>query len=321
MSLAVDPATITPIDGGVTVPAGFVAGAATAGLRSSGAPDLALVAALHGPAHAAAVFTANRFAAAPVLVARETLASSGGRIRGTVINAGCANAGTGPDGIADARRMAAAAASRLGCQPGEILPASTGLIGSRLRVDLIEAAMGSLVLGSEPAVGLAAAHAIMTTDTRPKQAAVRVAGPGAGITAGGMAKGAGMIHPRMATMLAVITTDAEAAPDLLATVLRDAVELTFNQVSVDGDTSTNDAVFLLASGAGPRVEAGTDVEAALRAGVTSVARSLAQQIAADGEGARSRIDVLVTGAADDAAARRVARSVAASNLVLSLIHI
>lgn len=301
---------VAAIEGGVTAPKGFVAGATSAGLRSTPTPDLALLAVADGAGSAAATFTTNRFRAAPVLVAEQALAEGGGRVRGIVVNAGCANAGTGPNGLADARAVVAAAAERLGCDPGEVLPTSTGLIGSRLDVAAISRVLPGLELGSSRAAGHAAARAIMTTDTRPKEAAVRVGG----ITVGGMAKGSGMIHPTMATMLAFVTTDADAPAEVLRDLLVRAVTRSFNQVTVDGDTSTNDAVFLLASG---RVALD---EAALAAGIEAVCRSLAQQIAADGEGARHRIDVSVRGARDDAEARDVARTIASSMLVKSAVH-
>lgn len=305
---------VVAMDGGVTAPVGFVAGAAIAGLRSTPTPDLALIALADGAGSAAATFTTNRFRAAPVLVAEEALAEGGGRVRGIVVNAGCANAGTGPDGLADARAVVGAVAERLGCDPAEVLPASTGLIGSRLDVAGITRALGTLRLEASADAGHAAARAIMTTDARPKEAAVRVGG----ITVGGMAKGSGMIHPDLATMLAFVTTDADAPPAVLRGLLLDAVTRSFNQVTVDGDTSTNDAVMLLASG---RValddRAGKE---ALAAGIEAVCRSLAQQIAADGEGAQHRIDVTVRGARNDADARAVARTIAGSMLVKSAVH-
>jgi len=315
--------TLTSVPGGVASTPGFVAGAAIAGLRSRPLPDLAMVAVRDGPGSAAAVFTTNRFPAAPIHVAREHLEANGGRIRGVVANAGCANAGTGPAGIADARRMAAAAAGELGCRPEDVLPVSTGLIGSRLRVDRIEAALPSLQLRAGRAAGTAAARAIMTTDTRPKEAAVRLELPDQEpILVAGMAKGSGMIHPQMATMLAFLTTDADASPDLLHGLLQGAVDSTFNQVTVDRDESTNDLVVLMASGRGDRVQLEADEwrTAALGEAVHAVCRSLAQQIAADGEGARRRIDVVVTGTGDDAEARRLARAVAGSNLVKAAVH-
>ncbi len=304
--------SVRVIRGGVASADGFLAGSATAGLRSRPLADLALLASADGLASAAGVFTTNRFAAAPIVLAREHLAATGGRIRGVVVNAGCANAGTGKAGLQAARRMAAAAAVKLGCEPEEVLPASTGLIGSSLRIDLIEAALPGMQLRRGSRAGSGAARAIMTTDTRPKQAGVE----GAGFVVGGMAKGAGMIHPQMATMLGFVTTDAAAEPELLQQVLRHAVERSFNQVSVDGDSSTNDMVVLLASGASGVHATADDLAEA----VTAVCRSLAMQIAEDGEGARSRIDVTVTGAPDDAAARCIARGVAASSLVKAAVH-
>ncbi|MGH2455668.1 MAG: bifunctional glutamate N-acetyltransferase/amino-acid acetyltransferase ArgJ, partial [Candidatus Limnocylindria bacterium] len=287
-------------------------------------PDLALIASRDGPAAAAAVFTRNRFAAAPIIVAREHLAASGGRVRGVVANAGCANAGTGEDGIRAARRMAEAAAGHLGCEVEEVLPASTGLIGSRLAVEAIEATLPAIRLRSGRAAGTAVARAIMTTDTRPKQAAVRTElVPGQTVVVGGVAKGAGMIHPSMGTMLAFVTTDAAASPRLLDALLRPAVETTFNQVSVDGDESTNDLVLLLAGGLAdnaPIEDPGDPRADALGAAVHAVCRRLARQIAADGEGARRRIDVSVRGAMNDVEARRLARAVAASNLVKAAVH-
>jgi len=291
--------SVREIRGGVASADGFLAGSATAGLRSRPLPDLALLACADGLASAAAVFTTNRFAAAPIEIARRHLASNGGRIRAVVANAGCANAGTGKAGLQAALRMAAAAAAKLGCKPEEVLPASTGLIGSRLRIDRIEAALAGMKLRRGSPAGAAAARAILTTDTRPKQAAVE----SAGFVVGGMAKGSGMIHPQMATMLGFVTTDADASPQLLQQVLHHAVERSFNQVSVDGDESTNDMVVLLASGASGVHASADDLADA----VTAVCRSLAMQIAADGEGARSRIDVTVTGAPDDAAAVEVAQ--------------
>jgi len=314
--------SVTEIRGGVTTPGGFVAGSGTAGLRSKPLPDLALLAVEDGPGSAAAVFTTNRFAAAPIVLARRNLAASKGRIRGVVANAGCANAGTGEAGMQAALRMAGASAAKLGCKPEEVIVASTGLIGSHLRIDRIEATLPGMALRGGELAGSAAARAIMTTDTRPKQAAAQAeVGSGQTITVGGMAKGSGMIHPNLATMLAFLTTDADASPDLLQQVLRDAVERTFNQVSVDGDTSTNDMVVLLASGAsGVAVTDGSDAATALAEAVLTVSRSLATQIAADGEGARTLIDVTVSGAYSDADARRIARAVASSSLVKSAVH-
>jgi glutamate N-acetyltransferase/amino-acid N-acetyltransferase len=313
--------SVREIAGGVTAAQGFRAAATRAGLRSGPGDDLALLVSDRGPVAAAATFTTNRLVAAPVVLSQRALRASGGRAAAIVANAGCANAGTGDAGMTDAQRTRALVAERCGIAERHVLLASTGLIGSRLDVDRIAAALPSLEPTAGRRAGDAAARAILTTDTRPKQAAIEVE-PGRGPTVriGGMAKGAGMIHPQMATMLAFLTTDAPLDPATLRVVLRDVVTRTFNQVSVDGDPSTNDSVFLLASGAaggpmlaGGRLSSFTDA-------LEAVCRSLARQIAADGEGARHRIDVTVAGAASDADARRIARAVGSSNLVKSAVH-
>ena len=313
--------THTAIPGGVTVARGFRAAAARAGLRSGPGDDVALIVSEVGPVAAAGTFTTNRLVAAPVVLSKRALRSSGGRAAAVVVNAGCANAGTGEAGMADARRVRALVADRLGVAEGHVLVASTGLIGSRLAVDRIEAVLPRLEPAGGRRAGTASARAIMTTDTRPKQAAVAVdLGGGRTARIGGMAKGAGMIHPQMATMLAFLTTDAPIEPQPMRRALRDVVTRTFNQVSVDADPSTNDTVLLLASGeAGGRTLAGRSLDA-FEGGLEAVCRSLARQIAADGEGARHRIDVSVTRAATDADARRIARAVASSNLVKSAVH-
>lgn len=310
----------TAIPGGITSPLGFSVGVGEAGIRESGGPDLVLIAS-DRPASAAATFTTNLMRAAPVLLAEEALASSASTARGIVVNAGCANAGTGAAGLEDARAVVAAAAGHLGCQPHEVLPASTGLIGSRLPVSPMVAAIPGLRLRRSRAASERAARAIMTTDTRPKQHAVsaRLA-DGRLLTVGGMAKGAGMIHPQMATMLAFLTTDAPIDPVTLRSLLRPCVERTFNQVSVDGDTSTNDAVMVLANGAvGGPLLAGDD-RSAFADALDAVCQSLAIAIATDGEGAQHLIEVTVNGAANDADARAVARTVAASSLVKTAVH-
>jgi len=312
--------------GGITAPRGLRAASAIAGLRATvAAPDLALLTVADGSASAAGVFTTNRFRAAPVLLSELALASSGGRARAIIANAGCANAGTGPAGMADAQRVAARVADAVGCAPTEVLSASTGLIGSRLDVEAIEEVLPALQPRASRAAGREAARAILTTDTRTKEASVVANLDGRTITVGGMAKGSGMIHPQMATMLAFVATDATIEPPLLAALLRDAVRDSFNQVTVDGDTSTNDSVFLLATGAagGPSLAGSGDEEgavAAIAAGVSLVCRDLARQIAADGEGATRLIEVNVTGALTVDEARLAARSVAGSNLVKAAVH-
>ncbi len=312
--------SIVALPGGVTAARGFRVGVGTAGIRASGGPDLVLVVA-DAPTSAAATFTTNRMRAAPVLLAEEHLAATAARVRGFVCNAGSANAGTGAAGLDDARDVVAAAAQAIGCASGEVIPFSTGLIGSRLPVDAMRATLGTLTLEASVEADARAARAIMTTDTRPKQHAVRFSTTdGREIAIGGMAKGSGMIHPQMATMLAFVTTDAPIEPVPLRTILRDVVDRTFNQVTVDGDTSTNDAVLVLASGAagGPNLE-GEDERRFVEA-LTEVCRGLAIAIAADGEGARHLIEVSVTGAATDADARTVARTVASSSLVKTAVH-
>ena len=305
----------------VTFARGFSVAIGEAGIRASGGPDLVLIAS-DGPAAAAATFTTNQMRAAPVLVAADALNATGGAARAIVVNAGCANAGTGAGGLDDARAVVAAAAAHLGCALDEVIPASTGLIGSRLPVDAMVATIRTLELRTSPDAGDEAARAIMTTDTRPKVRAesARLA-DGREIRIGGMAKGAGMIHPQMATMLAFLTTDAPIGTSELGAVLRPVVERTFNQVTIDGDTSTNDAVIVLANGAagGAPIQPGPDLEAFAEA-LETVCRELAMAIAADGEGARHLIEVRVSGAADDAAARSVARTVASSSLVKTAVH-
>ena len=312
--------TVTSIPGGITSAQGFSVAIGEAGIRESGGPDLVLIAS-DRPASGAATFTTNLMRAAPVLLAEEALAASHATVRGIVVNAGCANAGTGAAGLEDARAVVAAAAAHLGCRPHEMLPASTGLIGSRLPVPAIVATIPTLHLRRARAAAGRAARAIMTTDTRPKERAVsaRLA-DGRLIRIGGMAKGAGMIHPQMATMLAFLATDAPIDAGALASALRAAVERTFNQVSVDGDTSTNDTVFVLANGAAGGPSIGADDHVTFAAALEAVCRSLAMAIAADGEGAQHLIEVTVNGAHDDADARAVARTIAASSLVKTAVH-
>ncbi len=314
--------SVQPIDGGATTPRGFSAASARAGLRSGPGDDIALIVSEDGAVPAAATFTTNRVRAAPVLLASRSLRSSRGHAAAVIANAGCANAGTGAPGLDDARRVQAAVAERLGLNARLVFTASTGLIGSRLDVAKIASVLEELRPMNDRDSGTKAATAIMTTDTRPKEAAVEVdLGGGQLVRIGGMAKGAGMIHPQMATMLAFLTTDASLEPSTLRKVLRPTVDRTFNQVSVDGDPSTNDTVLIMASGraGGPAVTDGEALDA-FCAGLEAVCRSLAEQIAADGEGAQHRIDVTVSGAGDDREARLVARAVGSSNLVKTAVH-
>ncbi|MGD0742431.1 MAG: bifunctional glutamate N-acetyltransferase/amino-acid acetyltransferase ArgJ [Acidimicrobiales bacterium] len=292
----------------VTWARGFVAAGTASGIKPGGVADLALVAAVAGAVPAAATFTTNRSCAAPVTVSRAHLAQSGGRAAAVILNSGCANAATGAAGLDAAERMAAAVAGPLGVAAREVLVCSTGLIGYELPIELIEAAAPALVgaRGRSPDHAAAAATAILTTDSHPKQ----VTRDGGTFRVGGMAKGAGMIAPHMATMLAVLTTDAKATPEVLAASLSQAVEGSFNALIVDGCTSTNDTVVVLASG-----EAGAPSPADLTATLADACADLAYQLAADAEGATRVVEVRVVGAASDADARLAARAVAGSLLV------
>lgn len=313
--------SVRAIRGGITTPAGFRVAAARAGLRLGPGPDVVLIVSDNGRVPAAATFTRNRLRAAPVELSMRALRASGGRAAAVIANAGCANAGTGTSGLEDARVVQRLVADLVGAPARNVLSASTGLIGSRLGVDRIGSVLPSLSPARGPAADLAAATGIMTTDTRPKQAAVEVdLGRGRTVRIGGMAKGSGMIHPQMGTMLAFCTTDAPVAPNVLRATLRSVVDRTFNQVTVDGDPSTNDTVVLLASGAAGGGELTGRALVSFADGLEAVCRALAEQIAGDGEGASHRIDVTVTGARTDREARLVAHTVASSSLVKTAVH-
>ncbi|MER3419779.1 MAG: ornithine acetyltransferase, partial [Chloroflexota bacterium] len=245
---------------------------------------------------------------------------AGRRARGLVVNAGCANVCTGARGIADAEEMAALAAARLGCPADEIVVASTGVIGRPLPMERIRAALPRIRLA--PDGGMALARAIMTTDTRPKHIAARFTVEGITYTVGGIAKGAGMIHPDMATMFGFLTTDAPVPPEHLDALLRPAVRDTFNMISVDNDTSTSDTVTLFANGAagGPPLTPAHPAWVPLGQAVLAVSRHLAREIARDGEGATKLIEVRITGAASEEEARRAARTVTASPLVKAAVY-
>ncbi len=289
---------------GVTSPEGFVAAGVAAGIKASGDSDLSLVATDDGrPVVAAAVFTTNKATAGPVNVTRAHLAATGGRASAVVVNSGCANAATGATGDADAERMCELVAAGLGCETAEVLICSTGLIGYYLPMAAVENGIPALVAARRADGGLAAAHAIMTTDTVPKEVSITVNG----YTVGGMAKGAAMLAPDMATMLAVFTTDAVADPDLLVGQLREAVAGSFNALVVDGCTSTNDTVIVLANG-----RSGRPLDASVLA---DACNALAEQMAADAEGATKLARIRVHGAASHADARRAARKIAESQLV------
>ncbi len=311
--------------------------ATRAGIKASGGLDLAVVVVDGAPAAVAATFTTNRLPAAPVRLDREHLAATDpagagrrGWAQAMMSTSGCANAATGEAGLADQRRLAATLAAAVGTDVTHVLAMSTGLIGSRLPVERVEAAIGSVVAGelrTEDAAFAAIAEALRTTDSRAKAAAVTVDLPGPGgsavpVTISGVAKGVGMIHPNMATMLCFVLTDAAASPELLESLLRPIVARTWDQISVDGDQSTNDTVLLAASGASGALplEAGTEASTVFAGALEAVARSLARQQAADGEGATTLITCAVSGARDDADARAVARAVIGSNLVKAAIH-
>ena len=317
--------TIDTIPGGVTAPEGFRAAGVACGIKPGDSTlDLAIVHAdadIHrgGAVPAAGVFTTNLVTAAPVIVSREHLARSGGAARAIIINSGCANACTGAAGMAVARSMAANGARQFRCDASEILIASTGVIG----VDLDAAKIASGIADSATALRreahLEAARAIMTTDAGPKEAAVRISTPGGTFRVGGMAKGAGMIEPHMATMLAVLTTDAGVDAPRLRRALADAVRDTFNAITVDGECSTNDTVFVLASGASD-VEIDDARLPDLVEALTAVARRLAIAIVRGGEGATKLVAIRVhdAGTADDA--RHAAHTLANSLLVKTAVH-
>jgi glutamate N-acetyltransferase/amino-acid N-acetyltransferase len=300
----------------ITFPAGFHAAAVAAGIKP-GRDDLALVVA-ESTCSAAGVFTRNRAQAAPVLVSREHLRS--GQCRAVVVNAGCANAATGERGLRDAREMAACAAGAIGCAPEAVLVASTGVIGVPLPMEKVRDGIATAVQTLSPQGGAAAARAILTTDTKPKEVALERVLRGGRVRIGAMAKGAGMIAPNLATMLAFFTTDAKVAPDLLRRALVEAVGASLNRITVDGDTSTNDTAVVLASGvSGVAVSEESDY-ATLREGLVEASRRLALMIVRDGEGATRIAEVRVEGAGTDEEADRIARTVAESPLVKTALH-
>jgi glutamate N-acetyltransferase/amino-acid N-acetyltransferase len=309
----------------ISIVPGFRASGVSCGLKPGSELDLALVVA-DVPCVPAAVFTTNRVQAAPVLYDRQLL-DGDGAVRGAVINSGCANACTGARGLRDAAEMASVAEDKLGLARSSVLVMSTGVIGQYLPMDKITAGICSasqaLGTGGSANGGHAAARAIMTTDTRPKEAAVRVRLAGREVTVAGMCKGSGMIHPNMATMLGILATDVAIERTLLQQALREVVGLSFNRVTVDGDTSTNDTVALLANGlAGnqPITAEGDQAYTAFRDALLEVATTLAIALAADGEGATKLITVHVTGAPDRGAAAVVAKSIANSTLVKTAVY-
>lgn len=304
--------------GGVTTPHGYRASGSSAGIKANNGLDLALLVS-DTPATAAAVFTTNRAQAAPILVSREHLSASGGVARAIVVNSGCANACTGDEGLRAARDMAAETARLVKCSVAEVLVASTGVIGVALPIDKIRSALPAAFRGLANDQGSMAARAIMTTDPFPKEAAADVQIGGHTIRIGGMAKGSGMIEPMMATMLGFITTDADVPQPLLARALREAVDDSFNAITVDGECSTNDSVMLLANGA-TRVSIDPGNYGLFLQGLHAVCRELAVGIVRGGEGATKLVTVAVTDAASPTEARRAAKAIANSLLVKTAIH-
>jgi glutamate N-acetyltransferase/amino-acid N-acetyltransferase len=312
---------IAPIEGGtVTSPRGFCAGAAIARIKDSNSgdkPDLALLYS-EVPCAAAGLLTRNRVKSAPVLLCQERLKN--GRASAVVANSGCANASTGEQGLADATTMAAEAANALGTETEDVLVASTGVIGRLMPMDRVRDGIRSISLGDNG--GHEMARAIMTTDTFPKEAALSVTVGETSFTIGGAAKGSGMIHPNMGTLLSFLTTDAAVEPTFLATALRRAASVSFNMISVDGDTSPSDTLLLMANG----IAGNTPIAAASPEAVTfqealdRVCIHLAKEVARDGEGASKLIEVTVNGAASREDAVVAARTVASSPLLKSAVY-
>jgi glutamate N-acetyltransferase/amino-acid N-acetyltransferase len=297
--------------------AGLRIGTARAAIRKPGRRDILLLDLAPGAA-VAGVFTTNRFCAAPVRVCREHLSVSGGAIRALLVNTGCANAGTGEQGLANARESCHQVAQALGCRADQVLPFSTGVILEHLPMDRLGAGVRDAAAALDASDWLDAAEAIMTTDTLPKAVSEAVQHQGRAMAVvSGIAKGAGMIRPNMATMLGFLATDAAVEPALLARWSTEIADLSFNRVTVDGDTSTNDSLVLIATGAGAlKIAADTDPGAAeLRASLLAVATRLAQALVRDGEGATKFITITVEGARDRDEASAIAYSIAHSPLV------
>jgi glutamate N-acetyltransferase/amino-acid N-acetyltransferase len=311
--------TLTAAEGGITAPAGFKSGAVHCGIKpTASALDLAVIAA-DATVPAAALFTTNLAQAAPIIVSRRHITATQGRARAIVVNSGCANACTGEEGLAHARMMAVTTAAEVGCPPEEVLVASTGVIGVHLKIDRVVDGIRQAARMLSAANGSTAARAIMTTDPFPKEHAVTVHTPQGSFTIGGMAKGSGMIEPNMATMLGFLTTDASVSPSMLRQALETSARDTFNAITVDGECSTNDCLFALASGAsGVTIEGGS--YPALLEGFLAVSRDLALGIVRGGEGATKLIAVTVTNARTMQAARQVARTIANSPLVKTAVH-
>src|ERR687893_364484 len=304
---------------GATAARGFLAAGVACGVRYEGRRDLGLLYAEGAGSAAAVVLTTNVVKAAPLLVTREAV--EGGNVRAVVVNSGVANAATGERGLEDACRMQTLVAAELGLEPEEVAVASTGVIGEHLPMDRVESGIKEAA-ASLSSDGSSFAEAILTTDTRTKEAVATVEVGGEVVTVGGVAKGSGMIHPNMATMLAFVTTDAAVEEECLQNALNGAAERTFNRITVDGDTSPNDMVLLMANGAAvnePLTQSSTDYPAFEEA-VEAVMRELAREIARDGEGATKLVEVVVEGAGDEPSAAKLAKAVAGSNLCKAAVY-
>jgi glutamate N-acetyltransferase/amino-acid N-acetyltransferase len=311
--------TVVTIEGGVTAPQGFRSAALHCGIKAvADALDLTVLAA-EVSVPAAGIFTTNLAKAAPVLLSRQHLERTHGMARAIVVNSGCANACTGVQGMADAERMAAEVAAALGCIPEEVLVASTGVIGVNLKMDRVVPGIRAAAAGLDRGGGSDTARALMTTDPFPKETAVSVGTPRGTFVVGGTAKGSGMIEPNMATMIGLLTTDAQVPPPLLRRALEESARDTFNAITVDGECSTNDTLFAMASGAsGIAIDA--HLYPALLEGLLTVSRTLAIDIVRGGEGATKLITIQVRDARTRDDARQVARTIANSPLVKTAVH-
>lgn len=307
--------------GGVASPAGFLADGVYTGVKTYGPEPRLDLGVLHSdrPAAAAGVFTQSRVPGAPVLVSKEHVRD--GRARALVVNSGCSNVATGPAGLQDARTMCDLTAGRLGVVPEEVLVCSTGVIGRRLPMQRITEGIDSVTPTPTRGGGEAFARAIMTTDTRPKACALERQLGGVAVRVGGVVKGSGMAHPDMATVFAFLTTDAAVEPGLLSATLKRVADVSLNMVDIDMDTSTSDSMLVFANGAagGELIRSGSAEAGALEAMLTQVSIYLAKELARDGEGAKTLIEVVVEGAADDSDARLAARTITSSPLIKTMV--
>ena len=312
-------AAVSRIDGGITAPLGFMSAAMHCGIKANtGALDLTVIAAEQRAA-AAGLFTTNLAQAAPVLLSKRHLLQTSGMARAIIVNSGCANACTGSQGLADAETMAREVAGMLGCSAEDVLVASTGVIGVNLPIGKIGTGIRTVTAQLARGRGSDTARAIMTTDPFPKEDAVRVETAAGGFSIGGTAKGSGMIEPNMATMIGLLTTDAQVPPALLRRALEESARDTFNAITVDGECSTNDTLFAMASGASG-VVIDEDGYPALLEGLLAVSRRLAIDIVRGGEGATKLIRVTVQDGRSSDDARRIARTIANSPLVKTAVH-